>query len=161
LLISHVITLVPFRVSSVDPSPFPKADNLSIANQSWARYKRGVSGWSWDIGQVPLRNFDWLPFTPPLVAFSGPLKTNLRRKIKLKIERCRNRLCVGLLPAPQYLKLANHALGILRRVADRVAAKKIKKEKNVVTLQIAFLLFLAPSPFEIQRHVPTYVTSEV
>jgi hypothetical protein len=65
LLISHVITLVPFRVSSVDPSPVPKADRLSIANQSWARYKRGVSGWSWNIGQVLLRNFDWLPFTPP------------------------------------------------------------------------------------------------
>jgi hypothetical protein len=34
--------------------------------------KREVSGWFWDIGQVPVRNFDWLPFTPPLVAVSGP-----------------------------------------------------------------------------------------
>jgi hypothetical protein len=33
---------------------------------------RGV-GSVWDIGQVPARNFDWLPFTPPpLVAFSSP-----------------------------------------------------------------------------------------
>jgi hypothetical protein len=27
----------------------------------------------WDIGQIPTMKFDWLPFTPPLVAFSGPL----------------------------------------------------------------------------------------
>jgi hypothetical protein len=27
-------------------------------------WKRGVSGSIWDIGQVPIRNFDWLPFTP-------------------------------------------------------------------------------------------------
>jgi hypothetical protein len=33
-----------------------------------------VSGCFWDIGQVPSRNFDWLPFTPPLVAFSNPSK---------------------------------------------------------------------------------------
>jgi hypothetical protein len=72
LSISHVITLAPFRVSSVDPSSLPKADSLSIANQSWACQKRGVSGWFWDIGQVSVRNFDWLPFTPPLVAVSGP-----------------------------------------------------------------------------------------
>jgi hypothetical protein len=46
---------------------------LSIANQSWACSKRGVSSWFWDIGQVPLRNFDWLPFTPlwsPLRCFT-------------------------------------------------------------------------------------------
>jgi hypothetical protein len=46
---------------------------LSIANQSWACSKRGVSCWFWDIGQVPLRNFDWLPFTPlwsPLRSFN-------------------------------------------------------------------------------------------
>jgi hypothetical protein len=58
LSISHVITLAPFRVSSVDPSPLPKADSLSIANQSWTCYKRGISDWFWDIGQVPVRNFD-------------------------------------------------------------------------------------------------------
>jgi hypothetical protein len=37
-------------------------------------------GLFWDIGQVPVRNFDWLPFTPPLVALSGPsigIKTGL------------------------------------------------------------------------------------
>jgi hypothetical protein len=26
----------------------------------------------WDIGQVTVSNFDWLPFTTPLVTFSGP-----------------------------------------------------------------------------------------
>jgi hypothetical protein len=76
---SLVISLAPFRVSGVVPSPLPKADSLSIANQSWTRYKRGVSGWFWDIGRVPLRNFDWLPFTPPLVAFSGPSVGDDRR----------------------------------------------------------------------------------
>jgi hypothetical protein len=30
------LSLAPFRVSSVDPSSLPKADSLSIANQSWA-----------------------------------------------------------------------------------------------------------------------------
>jgi hypothetical protein len=50
---------------------------LSIANQSWVCSKRGVSGWFWDIGQVPLRNFDWLPFTPPLVASSVLHKVTL------------------------------------------------------------------------------------
>jgi hypothetical protein len=25
-----------------------------------------------DIGQVPIRNFDWLSFAPTLIAFSGP-----------------------------------------------------------------------------------------
>jgi hypothetical protein len=33
---SHVISLAPFRVSGVVPSPLPKADSLSIASQSWA-----------------------------------------------------------------------------------------------------------------------------
>jgi hypothetical protein len=31
----------------------------------WSSYKRGASSQFWDIGQVPARNFDWLPFTPP------------------------------------------------------------------------------------------------
>jgi hypothetical protein len=67
-----VITRAPVRVPSEDPSSLPKADSLSIANQSWACSKRGVSGWFWDIGQVPLRNFDWLPFTPPSGRLFGP-----------------------------------------------------------------------------------------
>jgi hypothetical protein len=32
---SHVILLAPFRVFSVVPSSVPKADDLSIASQSW------------------------------------------------------------------------------------------------------------------------------
>jgi hypothetical protein len=31
----------------------------------------------WDMGQVTVSNFDWLPFTPPLVAFSGPSEFDL------------------------------------------------------------------------------------
>jgi hypothetical protein len=42
-----------------------------------AELERGVSGGIWDIGQVLEENFDWLPFTPPLVAFSGPLKSEI------------------------------------------------------------------------------------
>jgi hypothetical protein len=38
-----------------------------------------VSDSIWDIGQVPTRNFDWLPFTPPLVAFSGPSAWQLEK----------------------------------------------------------------------------------
>jgi hypothetical protein len=34
-----------------------------------------------DIGQVPSRNFYWLPFTPPLVAFSGPSISKPKEKL--------------------------------------------------------------------------------
>jgi hypothetical protein len=37
---------------------------LSIARQSWLSQKREASSSFWDIGQVPLKNFDWLSFTP-------------------------------------------------------------------------------------------------
>jgi hypothetical protein len=47
------------RAARLDLSVFPKAEDLSDFQV-------------WDIGQVPVSNFDWLPFTPPLVAFSGP-----------------------------------------------------------------------------------------
>jgi hypothetical protein len=45
-------------------SDFTRAEN-------WAE---GVSDFEvWDIGQVTVSNFDWLPFNPPpLVTFSGP-----------------------------------------------------------------------------------------
>jgi hypothetical protein len=31
-----------------------------------ARLEERLSGRIWDIGEAPTRNFDWLPFTPPL-----------------------------------------------------------------------------------------------
>jgi hypothetical protein len=33
-----------------------------------------VLGLIWNIGQVPSRNFNWLPFTSPLVSLSGTSK---------------------------------------------------------------------------------------
>jgi hypothetical protein len=49
-------------------SVLPKAEDLSVFLKA-----EGVSDFQvWDIGQVTVSNFDWLPFTPPLVAFSGP-----------------------------------------------------------------------------------------
>jgi hypothetical protein len=49
-------------------SVLPKAEDLSIFPKA-----EGVSDFQvWDIGQVTVSNFDWLPFTSPLVAFSGP-----------------------------------------------------------------------------------------
>jgi hypothetical protein len=53
-------------------SDFTKAENSSnfTRAENWAE---GVSDFGvWDIGQVTVSNFNWLPFTPPLVAFSGP-----------------------------------------------------------------------------------------
>jgi hypothetical protein len=53
-------------------SDFTKAENsLDFTRaENWAE---GVSDFEvWDIGQVTVSNFDWLPFTPPLIAFSGP-----------------------------------------------------------------------------------------
>jgi hypothetical protein len=46
-----------------------------------------VSGRLRDIDQVPTRNSDWLPFTPPpppLVAFSGPSLTKVTHFIPMK-----------------------------------------------------------------------------
>jgi hypothetical protein len=50
-------------------SVLPKAEDLSVFPKA-----EGVSDFHvWDIGQVTVSNFDWLPFTPPpLVTFSGP-----------------------------------------------------------------------------------------
>jgi hypothetical protein len=47
-------------------NPVLMANSLSIAMWSWLSYKRGASGWIWDICQVFIENFNWLPFnTPP------------------------------------------------------------------------------------------------
>jgi hypothetical protein len=64
LSITCVVVLAPLSVSVTVPSPALQADSLSIARQSCSGYKRVVSGWFWDIGQIPVRNFDWLPFIP-------------------------------------------------------------------------------------------------
>jgi hypothetical protein len=49
-------------------SVLPKAEDLSIFPKA-----EGMSDFQvWDIGQITMSNFDWLPFIPPLVAFSGP-----------------------------------------------------------------------------------------
>jgi hypothetical protein len=53
-------------------SDFTKAENSSdfTRAENWAE---GVSDFKvWDIGQVTVINFDWLSFTPPLIAFSDP-----------------------------------------------------------------------------------------
>jgi hypothetical protein len=60
-----------------DLSDFTKAENSSVFTRaedlSIFRKVEGVSDFQvWDIGQVTVSNFDCLPFTPPLVAFSGP-----------------------------------------------------------------------------------------
>jgi hypothetical protein len=53
-------------------SVLPKAEDLYVFPKA-----EGVSDFQvWDIGQVTVSNFDWLPFTPPLVAFSGPSPSN-------------------------------------------------------------------------------------
>jgi hypothetical protein len=56
--ISLVVLLVPFRVSAAVPSPVLRADSWAIDVQSWPGSKRGASDSIWDIGHVPLRNFD-------------------------------------------------------------------------------------------------------
>jgi hypothetical protein len=70
--ISRVVLLAPFHVFIAVPNPVLKADNFAIAVRSWLSWKRGASDRFWDIGQVLQENFDWLPFTPTLFAFSGP-----------------------------------------------------------------------------------------
>jgi hypothetical protein len=45
----------------------PRTDRLSIARWFWPSQKRGSSGLIWDIGQVPVMNFDWLSFNPLLL----------------------------------------------------------------------------------------------
>jgi hypothetical protein len=49
-----------------------RVNSFSIAMLSWSYQKRGALGLGWDICQVLVRNFDWLPFIPPLVVFSVP-----------------------------------------------------------------------------------------
>jgi hypothetical protein len=58
-------------------SGFPKGENLSILPKAEDLpvflKAEGVSDFDvWDIGQVIVSNFDWLPFTPPLVSFFSP-----------------------------------------------------------------------------------------
>jgi hypothetical protein len=62
-------------------SDFTKAENSSdfTRAENWAE---GVSDFEvWDIGHVTVSNFDWLPFTPPLVAFSGPSLQLLQNRL--------------------------------------------------------------------------------
>jgi hypothetical protein len=68
-----VILLALFCVSAAVTNTVPTVDSFSIAVRSWPISKRGASGQFQDICQVSSRNFDWLPFTPPLVAFYGHL----------------------------------------------------------------------------------------
>jgi hypothetical protein len=68
-----VFLLTPIHVSATIPNLVLRTDSFAIAVWSWMSQKRWASVSVWDIGQVPVRNFDWLPFNPPLVAFSGPL----------------------------------------------------------------------------------------
>jgi hypothetical protein len=49
------------RAARKDLSVFPKAEDLSDFQV-------------WDIGQVPVSNFDWLPFTPSLWSLSPVLR---------------------------------------------------------------------------------------
>jgi hypothetical protein len=56
------------RATRLDLSIFPKAEDLSVFPKA-----KDLSDFQvWDIGQVPVSNFDRLPITPPLVAFSCP-----------------------------------------------------------------------------------------
>jgi hypothetical protein len=48
------------------PNLVPRANSSSITMWSLPSYRRGAFGLIWDIGRVPSRNFDWLPFTPSL-----------------------------------------------------------------------------------------------
>jgi hypothetical protein len=70
--VSHVFLPTLIRVSAVIPNLVPRTSSSSVAMLSWPGWKRSASSWVWDIDQVPLRNFDWLSFTPPLVASSDP-----------------------------------------------------------------------------------------
>jgi hypothetical protein len=60
-----VVLLALFCVSAAIPNLVLRADSLSIVRRSWSSWKRGASGSICDTGHVPVRNFDWLPFTPP------------------------------------------------------------------------------------------------
>jgi hypothetical protein len=53
-----VVLLASFHISAVVPDPILRADRFAIAVRSWPSWKRETSGRFWDIGQVPLRNFD-------------------------------------------------------------------------------------------------------
>jgi hypothetical protein len=59
-----VVLLALFHVSATVPNPVSKANSFAITVRPWPSWKRGASGRFQDIGQVPARNFDWLPFTP-------------------------------------------------------------------------------------------------
>jgi hypothetical protein len=53
-----------FCFDSSFPTSVPRPNSFSIARWSWPSWKRGVFGSTWDIGQVLLKNFNWLPFIP-------------------------------------------------------------------------------------------------
>jgi hypothetical protein len=58
------------RAACQDLSVFPKAEDLSVraARQDLSIFSKAedLSNFQvWDIGQVPVSNFDWLPFTLP------------------------------------------------------------------------------------------------
>jgi hypothetical protein len=90
-------------------SVLPKAEDLSIFPKA-----EGVSDFQvWDIGQVTVSNFDWLPFTPPLVAFSGPSGTVL--------TLCSSRLTLGGgTTSMQRCSDEGGVVPTVRRVAPRV-----------------------------------------
>jgi hypothetical protein len=62
--VSHVFLPALICIFDAVPSPVPRADSLSISRWFWPSLKRGAPGQFRDIGQVPSRTFDWLPFTP-------------------------------------------------------------------------------------------------
>jgi hypothetical protein len=66
-----MVLLALFHVSAAVLNLVPNVDSFAIAVRSWPSLKRGALDRFQDIGQVPTRNFDWLSFTPTLVAFSG------------------------------------------------------------------------------------------
>jgi hypothetical protein len=68
-----VVLLAPIRVSAAVPNPVLRADSCLNSYVVLVMLEERDVDLIWDIGQVPAKNFDWLPFTPPpLVAFSGP-----------------------------------------------------------------------------------------
>jgi hypothetical protein len=72
-----VVLLAPIRVSAAVPNPVLRADScLNSYVVLVVLEERGVD-LIWDIGQVPAKNFDWLPFIPPLWSPSPVLQSQL------------------------------------------------------------------------------------
>jgi hypothetical protein len=76
--VSHGLLPVSICVSVAISSLVLRTNSWPIASRSWPSWKSGASGHLRDIGQVPQMNFDWLPFTPPLVIFSGSSKVHYK-----------------------------------------------------------------------------------